>query len=473
MRIAIAGISTESCTFSTWPTRWADFRITRQSDDSFKQLYPFLDKYPDVEFVGAITAKALPGGPVEKSAYEAFKNEILRTLGSQGPFDGVYLDMHGAMFVAGMQDAEGDLYRAIRGCVGGACLLSASYDLHGNVSDDIMRTLDIITGYRSAPHIDVIETRERALSLLLRCLRESLRPRKAFVKIPVALPGEKTSTEWQPGKRIYAAIPARVDGRDVLDATIQVGYVWADEARMTACAIALGMNEEKISRAARELAELYWRHRRDFAFGVPALSVKACLARALSEPVKPVIISDSGDNPTAGSAGDGTFFLSRAQALQPPDLVYASIADPAAVRACLAAGLGASVDMPIGGQLDRRNSQPLRIAGTVRAVHAQGDNAQVLIKSGGIQVILTSQRTAFHRRQQFLDLDIAPEDHAIVVVKIGYLEPELKAMAQAAYLALSPGAVSQDIPALPFARIQRPCLPFDPDMTWTPRVQIF
>jgi len=473
LRIAICGIATESCTFSTLPTRLEDFRISRGTDDSFRELYPFLDKYPDIEFAGTISAKALPGGPVEAAAYDAIKSELLEQLQSGGPFDGVYLDMHGAMNVAGMDDAEADLYSSIREIVGDDPLLSASYDLHGNVSERIMATLDIITGFRTAPHIDALETRERAMSLLLRCLRQGIRPRKAFIKIPVAMPGEKTSTEWQPGKRIYGAIEAQIDGRDVLDATIQVGYVWADEPRMTACAIALGTNEDKVSLAARELASLYWKHRRDFGFGAPALSVEDCLRQAMSDAARPVLISDSGDNPTAGGAGDVTYFLSRALALAPPDMIYASIADPAAVRTCITAGLGAEVNLQIGGKLDRTNSQPLDISGTVDAIKADPENPQVVLKSGGIHIILTGKRTPFHRRQQFTDLNLAPEEHDIVAIKIGYLEPELKAMSRASYLALSPGAVNQDITALPFNRIERPCYPFDPDMDWEPVVEIF
>lgn len=473
MRIAIGGIATESCTFSTLPTRLDDFRISRETDETFTDLYPFLDKYPDVDFVGTVSAKALPGGPVEAAAYDAIKSELLGQLQARGPFDGVYLDMHGAMNVAGMDDAEGDLYESIRKMVGGDALLAASYDLHGNVSSRIMAALDIITGFRTAPHIDVLETRARAMSLLLRCLHQGIRPRKAFVRIPVAMPGEKTSTEWQPGKRIYGTIATQIDGRDVLDATIQVGYVWADEPRMTACAIAIGMDEEKISKAARELASLYWQHRRDFRFGAPALSADDCIRQAMSGAAAPALISDSGDNPTAGGAGDVTYFLSRALALAPRDMIYASIADPAAVHDCIAAGLGAAVDLQIGGKLDKRNSQPLDISGTVEAISADADNPQVVLKSDGIRAILTSKRIPFHHRQQFLDLNLIPEEHKIVAVKIGYLEPELKAMAKTAYLALTPGAVNQDITALPFARIQKPCYPFDPDMEWAPIAEVF
>ena len=341
MRIAIAGIATESCTFSPLPTRLEDFRLTRANDPQFAELYPFLPEFPDVEFIGTVTAKAMPGGPVEASAYAVLKAEILERLERLRPLDGLYLDMHGAMNVSGMDDAEGDFFTAIRMALGPDCLLSACYDLHGNVSERVMSALDIITGYRTAPHIDVVQTRERAVRLLLRCLRQGNRPRKAFVKIPVSLPGEKTSTEWEPGRSTYRAIAPEIDGERVLDATIQVGYVWADEPRMTACAIAIGKDSAAISAAARRLAQRYWDHRADFRFGVEAHSVDVCIERAMQERDQPVLISDSGDNPTAGGVGDVTYFLERALALQPPDLIYASIPDAEAVQRCLSAGLGA------------------------------------------------------------------------------------------------------------------------------------
>lgn len=473
MKIALCGIATESCTFSPLPTRLEDFQLTRAGDQGFAALYPFMTRFAGVEFSGALTAKAMPGGPVEASAYRTIKQEILDNLESLLPLDGVYLDMHGAMMVNGMEDAEGDLYAAIRATVGQDCLLSASYDLHGNVSERVMAQLDIITGYRTAPHIDAGETRERAVGLLVHCLRRCIRPRKAFVKIPVGLPGEKTSTEWEPGRRIYRAIEPEIDGERVMDASIQVGYVWADEPRMTACAIAIGRDSAAISAAAQRLAQVYWDHRADFRFGVDALSVDDCLKRAMAEDDAPVFVSDSGDNPTAGGVGDVTCFLERALALQPPDLVYASITDAEAVKRCMNAGLNADVALEIGGVMDTLHARPLPVRGRVQFIKSDKTNPQVVLREGGISIIITTKRTAFHYRQQFLDLGIKPEAHRIIAVKIGYLVPELKAMARRAYLALTPGAVNQDIESLPFKRISRPCYPFDADMQWAPQVRLF
>jgi microcystin degradation protein MlrC len=145
------------------------------------------------------------GGPVEPEVYQGLKREFLEGLRSALPLDGLYLDMHGAMNVHGMDDAEGDWIASARQVLGPGYLISASYDLHGNVSKSVMENLDILTAFRTAPHIDVLETRERAFNLLLRCLRENVRPERAWLRVPVLLPGERTSTEWETA----SAPPAR------------------------------------------------------------------------------------------------------------------------------------------------------------------------------------------------------------------------------------------------------------------------
>ena len=471
MRIAIAGMATESCTFSPLATRLADFRILPEAD--FAEQYPFLADYDEVDFLPGVVARALPGGPVEGSAYDSIKRDLLRRLETARPLGGIFLDMHGAMYVAGMEDAEADLLEAIRAAVGADCMIAASYDLHGNVSRRVMAALDIITGFRTAPHIDRLETRSRAMALLMRCLRDGLRPYRAFVPIPVALPGEKTSTEWQPGKAIYAAIPGEIDGYAVMDTTLQVGYAWADEPRNGACAIAMGLDKAAIEEAALRLARRYWDSRKEFGFGAPALSIDECLQRALAADDRPVIISDSGDNPTAGAAGDTTAFLARTLALGVDDMIYAGIVDAAAVTACKNAGVGAELDLEIGGKLDPIHSSPLALRGRVAFISADLQNPKAVFQVGGIDIILTAKRTAFHLRRQFTELGLRPEARKIVAVKIGYLEPELKAMAAADYLALSPGAVNLDFDALDFRRVRRPLFPLDAEMGWTPEAELF
>jgi microcystin degradation protein MlrC len=477
MKIALGGFAIESCTFSPLLTREKDFQVLRGG--RLLAAYPFMSNYGGVEFVPLVYARALPGGPVEESFYMRVKDEFLRGLRDQGAWDGVFLHMHGAVNVAGMDDAEGDFLAALREAVGPDCLIAASYDLHGNVSRRVMECIDILSAYRTAPHVDGPETLERACSLLVRSIREKIRPHKAFIPVPILLPGEKTSTEWEPGASLYRSIPGVITGDAVWDASILIGYVWADEPRSSAAVVALGADREEVRKAAVTLARRFWDVRREFQFGVTTASVDDCIRMAMSAAERPVVISDSGDNPTAGGAGDTPYVLERMLALGVADGVVAGIADPNAVSTCEGAGPGADVEFLLGGKLDPVHASPLRVAGRVVSLHrrpwlvssaaASGvTNRIAVVDVQGIQVIVTERRTPFHHLADFLDLNIDPRRHKIVIVKIGYLEPELKAFAAKALLALSPGAVNQDIASLPFERIQRPMYPFDPDLAWEP-----
>ncbi len=470
MRIAIGGIAVECCTFSPLPTRLGDFLIQR--GDESRERYPFLADYPDVECVPLLRARSIPGGSVEASAYATIKAEFLSLLAAHGPFDGVYLDMHGAMNVQGMDDAEGDWMEGVREIVGAKPLLSASYDLHGNLSRRVAQHVDMAVAYRTAPHIDALETRTKAFAILVDSLRRGVRPLRARVAIPVALPGEKTSTEWQPGERLYAELPVADKAPGVLDASILVGYAWADEPRASAVAIVSGTDRDAAVQEAERLAGLYWEARREFNFGVRAGSIDECIDWALAAPEASVFISDSGDNPTAGGADDVPLFLGRLLARGVTSALIAGLADAPAVDACLAAGVGAQLDLALGGKLDPRTAQPLPVRATVRHV-APSNNSEVVIQVEGVTVILSHHRRPYHFVRDMQRLGVEPLDHKIVVVKIGYLEPDLKRNAPLNFLALSPGAVDQDLVRLPYKRIHRPIFPLDPDMVWEPKAEVF
>jgi microcystin degradation protein MlrC len=474
MRIAIAGLHIEACTFSPLRSGAEDFTI-RRGDALLSRYASFIGEYEDVTFVPLLHARAIPGGPIARGFYESLKSELVQLLENGAPWDGVLLDMHGAAAVEGMEDAEGDWIETVRNTIGANAWLVASYDLHGNVSRRVFNALDGLTAYRTAPHVDVEQTVKRAFDLLIDGIRSGERYAKAYQDVPVALPGEVTSTEWEPGAGLYAAIPPAIDGADVLDASILVGYVWADEPRARASVLAYGRAQGAVSRAVHDLASRFWNARGEFQFGVPALDVDTSIEQALRADAHPVFISDSGDNPTGGGVGDVPVMLGRLLAHSVPDAVFASIADIESVRQCFDAGIGASISLEIGGKLDRVNGEPLAVQAEVVRLETmpyRGNPEQVnrhaVVRIDGVLAILTERRTPFHYEADFQKLGIEPTQHQIVVVKIGYLEPDLKRMARTALLALSPGVVNQAIDNLPFERIQRPLYPLDRDMDWHP-----
>lgn len=478
-RIGIAGISIESSTFSPHISGDEAFRI--RTGDDLMAYYPFLDEgweLRDVaEWVPLYHGRSLPGGAVAPETYERMKAAILDGIATQGPFDGFFFDIHGAMSVVGMDDAEADLAVAVREALGPDTLVSTSMDLHGNVSRTLLDQVDLLTCYRMAPHEDVWNTKERAVHNLLVCLRSTTdvvarRPLKAWLQVPVLLPGEKTSTRLDPAKALYDRLPAIESREGILDASIWVGYAWADEPRCQAAVVVLGDDAEAIAAAAEELARGYWDARKDFVFVGPTATFADAMDTALAqEAPRPFVVSDSGDNPTAGGAGDVSWSLSQLLAhrdLRGPGriVLHASTFDPAAVALAWDAGVGAEVELSVGGNVDSRTAPPALLRGEVFSL-TDGDpvaGRQAVIRAGSVYAILTERRKPFHHLADFRTLGVEPAEADVVVVKIGYLEPELFALAQGWILALTPGGVDQDLLRLGHHRLAPGVFPFEPDV---------
>jgi microcystin degradation protein MlrC len=475
-RIAIAGLGIESSTFS--PAKTEEEAFHAKYGAQVFTSYPFLavdsPLRREAVWVPALVGKSLPGGAVTRKAYESLVNKILDSLKKNGPFDGLFFDIHGAMSVVGLDDPEGDLITRIRKVIGTKTLISTSMDLHGNVSWRLAQHTDLITCYRMAPHEDAMETKRRAVQNLIDRIESGKgKPAyKAWIPIPVLLPGEKTSTRIEPAKTVYKAVaPASVQP-GVIDAAIWVGYAWADEPRNHAVVMVTGDDKQVVTRTAEQLARSFWDARMGYSFVAPTGNLKECLDKALASTKHPFFISDSGDNPTAGGAGDVTWTLQEILArpefktADGPALIYASIPGPELVEKAIAAGVGKQVDGVAGAKVDARYAPPVRLTGTVESiVHGDRDaEVEVVVRVGSVRVIVTKKRKPYHKEKDFTRLSLNPRQADIVVVKIGYLEPELYAMRADWLLALTPGGVDQNLERLPYKRINRPMFPLDKDM---------
>lgn len=482
--IAIAGLGCENSTFTPSRTRVPAFHPQRGEDilnlDRNKFLWKGAELRNAAEWHGILTGHAMPGGRVTTEAFEELAGEIvsgLAALTKSTKLDGLWFDIHGAMYVEGFEDAEFELLSRIRKAIGSDVVVSASMDLHGNVSRELAHQTDLITCYRTAPHVDVAETRERACRNLVDSLAKSTGnskptlPIKAWIPLPILLPGEQTSTRDEPAEHIYAAVP-EVEAMDgVLDAAIWVGYAWGDERRNRAIVMATGADVSAVSKGAEKLAKLFWDSHADFKFVAPTGTFDECFDTALASKVRPYYISDSGDNPTAGGSGDVTWTLTQILGRQEkmphherPSIIYASMPGPEAIQIATEAGIGATVTVTAGAEVDNLHSGPIELTGRVHSIRHGDIHAQteVVLQVGNVFVILTKLRKPFHKEHDFTRLNLDPRNGVdIVVVKIGYLEPELYDMAKDWMLALTPGGVDQDLERLGHNRIRRPMWPFD------------
>jgi len=465
-RIAFGGISIECSTYSRIRTKEEDFTILRGEELGKNDRFAFLKSY-GTPFLPTIVATAVPGGPVAAETYRRLKAEFLQRIEKLLPLDGVFLPMHGAMFVEGMEDSEGDWYASLRKLVGPKCLLSASYDLHGNISARIIANLNMLSAFRTAPHIDREETMRRSCDMLVHCLDTGVRPKMVWAPIPVLMPGERSSTEWEPGKHLWAQLPALNAQPGVLDVSLLVGYVWADEPRSTAAAVVTGTELKTMENIALNLAQQYWDARKDFQFGTKTGTIAECVRWSMEAPTQPAILADSGDNPTGGGTGDRAEVLEELLRQKARNVVFAGIADRPATDACYAAGVGATLPLSIGATLDPLGSKPVRT--TAKVVFLKEPEREAVVEVGdGIKVVLTAKRRPFHDIIDFTSLGLQPKDFKIIVVKSGYLSPELKPLANPSVMALSDGAINQDLEHLPKNRLRKPSYPFVADLKFKP-----
>ncbi|NLX66804.1 MAG: M81 family metallopeptidase [Bacteroidales bacterium] len=473
-RIAIAGLAIESSTFSPALTHEEAFNA-RIEEDIFS-YYPFMS--PDsgiidrAEWLPTLRGHAMPGGIVTWEAYESLVTKTLNLLKEKLPLDAIFFDIHGAMSVQGLDDPEGDFLMRIRDVVGNDVVISTSMDPHGSVTKRLAQNSDLITCYRLSPHEDAIETKKRAVTNLLNRLESGKgKPAyKAWIRVPILLPGEQTSTRIEPGKTLTGQIPSLLDGDKVIDASVWLSYPWADAPRNSGVVMAYGDDKEAVAQVAETLANYFWSVRSAFDFVAPTTYLDDALAQALASDKKPFIISDMGDNPTAGGAGDVTWTLH--ELFKCPELrtsggktlIYASIPGPELVKQAIEVGVGGKVDGLAGAEIDYRYALPIRLQGEVTAIDENSTNSKAVVKSGNIYTIVTEKRTAYHYEKNFTDLGLNPREADILVVKIGYLVPELYNIRADWVMALTPGGVDQDLARLPYQRIQRPIYPLDPDM---------
>jgi microcystin degradation protein MlrC len=252
----------------------------------------------------------------------------------------------------------------------------------------------------------------------------------------------------------------------VVDASLIIGCAWTDSPYTSTAALVVGWSRDDAEREAAALALAMWDRRAEFGPEAETASVGEAVERALGARESTVFISDSGDNVTAGGAGDSPVFLERLVAAGARSAVVAGIADAGAVEACRLAGVGAVAEVALGGKLDATNFRPLLVRGSVERL---GERFAVL-RVEGVEVVLTADRRGFTTLADFSRVGIDPLARKVAVVKLGYLFPELRECAPRAILALSPGFTDLQLDRLPYRRLARPIYPLDGEFAWSPEI---
>ncbi|MDR2370945.1 MAG: M81 family metallopeptidase [Treponema sp.] len=500
MRILTGGINHESNSLSPIITGEDDFVVFRGNEIIAKGMSPEYSstgiiqtlRSHGAEIIPTVLARAVPNGVVSAAFYQKIKNEILdraREALKEGPIDGICLALHGSMKVQGdlsgkaadEVSAEGDLCTALRGILPGVPF-TAALDMHATITPDLLEAVNGFAGYKTAPHTDCLETGEKAAEMLLASLGSGRKLYTAYTGIPMMIAGEKSETAAEPMASLIKGCLSAEKQDGIQAASILLGFPWADSKYNAVTILVTSFEEAKntADRCARDLALSFWRSRGDFTFRTECYDSRRAMAaayEAVAKGERPVFVSDSGDNPTAGAAGDATDLLEAIIATMdqadglPTPLLYSGFYDAEAAAACIRAGENAAQDITLGGRRDTVNGRkiPLRVQ-VKKTVRDFGPykSGLALVSYRNLLITITSKHIGFGDEDLLPALGINAGDYCLIAVKLGYLEPCFRRIAARAILASSRGCSHEILENIPYKKVRRPIYPLDPDIDWTP-----
>lgn len=357
-RLAVARLWHEGNSFTPLPTVLADFERRewfegarnlaryRGTGTELGAVAAFIDSHPDWEVTVLRCASAPPGGPVEDALYERIVAGMLRGL-EGGGWDAVYLSLHGALVTVSEPQADLKLIRRIRSAIG-RTPLGVSFDLHANISPELVSLVDFASGYKTHPHVDMNETAGRVLAELERLAKGGVRLHGAVKKLPVLLHSFNMRTASGPMADTVNEAKALSTG-PVKDITVFGGFVWGDSPDAGASILSFAETKQQAEAAAETIGAALYARRDAFRTSLP--TPQQGLATALKASGLVCVVEPS-DNPLSGGIGDTTGLLQELlQTRGDGDAVFAFLYDPDLVRRAKAAGLGARLEVKLGGRI--------------------------------------------------------------------------------------------------------------------------
>jgi microcystin degradation protein MlrC len=439
MRIAVLQFVHETVTFLPYHTTEDDFRFPGSpvggeallATDPKGYIGGFVQvarEFAGVELVG-IESPLWPktgsgSGWVTNEAFESFLGTQLAQLRAQGPFDGVYLALHGAMAVRGVARPEAEIARRVRDAVGPKAVLAGTFDPHGNEDEAFLRHADMAFCVKYFPHYDMHLQGQRAARMMVRAIRGQFRPTNAVIKVPIISPTVLQWTGAAPwSELVQRALTWEAREPDVF-VNVFFGFPWSDVPDAGMCIQVLtNGNQPLADRVARDMAGWAWRRRADLlgSTKVHRIAEGVALAKqAVAEGRKPVVLADHSDR-----SGYATWLLREILAQGLTRTLVATIADPRAMQVLERAKPGDAVDLAIGGLADDSAGDPVRIAGRLRAVTTGGTSRAMgggqrwaVVEIGHGNVVVVSPFLAqVIETEELWSLGLAAEEFDVIALK--------------------------------------------------------
>jgi microcystin degradation protein MlrC len=489
MRVAALGFHHESNTFAPVAASLEQFlaagpvegdELLAQYAESQATLAGFIEAAAadaDIELVPLVYFDLNPMGTITSEAFETLVGRMLRAVEDHGPWDAILLALHGAAVSDVHRDADGEILERVRRLVGEGVPIGVTFDMHANFSPRMVECATVVNTYMTNPHLDPRVRARESADLLFRVVRGEINPVMAVETPPLVVNILRQGTSDSPMRELVALAAEAATRPGVLSVSVAEGFPYADVAEMGMAFLAVTDDDAYLARGiARELARAAWDVRADLdGDGTP---IDDALRLAASSESYPVVLLDVGDNVGGGSPADSTHVLAAAKRLGIGG-VFHSLCDPESVAVCAAAGVGATVELNVGGKTDDLHGDPVAIRGTVRAIddgrfedagpthggrrfYDAGPRAVVYTEDDHT-LLLTSRPMGNTSRQELVSAGIDPLTQPIIVAKgvhspRGAYEPIAAAMIQLN----SPGCTSADVTVLEYHHRRRPMFPYEP-----------
>ncbi len=491
MKVVIARMNHETNTFSPLPTPIAAFgagdpRGPAFGDDAYyagrgsqTAMGGFIDfaERRDCKIVAPLFAMANPSGTVDATAYRAMCDAIVGAV-AEG-CDAILLDLHGAMVVEDSDDGEGDLLERVR-AVAPHTPLALALDLHGNVSERMVRLADIIVGFKTYPHVDMYDTGEHAARLLFEMLDGKTQPVMAVTRPGVLAQTLCQSTEMPGAMRDGVELARTLEQRGALAVTVFGGFYLADiaDAGMSVVAVADG-DPAQAAHWAADCSALLHERRGEFVFHETPLAESIARAKAIKHGL--VLLLDHGDNCMSGGTCDTMDVLAECLRQSLERIGVGPICDPQAVAQLIGAGEGATATVELGNKrampkIGLTSRTPLRLTGRVRAI-CDGEyvisgpiytgtrcfmGRTVLFDIGAAQIVVTEQTQEPWDLGVFSCVGLDPAHKRYLILKSRmYYRPVFAPLATTIIECASAGVAASDFARFRYTKLRRPIYPFD------------
>lgn len=426
-----------------------------------------LAKVDDVELCPLLWCSASPGGYVTEDAFETIAGELCERLQAALPLDGVYLDLHGAMVAEAYEDGEAELLKRVRAVVGDNVPVVISLDMHANVSQQMVDNCEAMVIYRTYPHLDMAESGERAVKVLLDLVRSGASIHKAFAKLPFLIPLTAQCTLIEPNQSIYAEIDqSGVEG--VWSESYATGFPPADVYDCGPSVVVYADTQAVANQRLSYLVNMIMARSGEYQSHI--YGEDEAIDYALSRhSQKPVVIADTQDNPGAGACGDTTGMIAALIRRSVENVVVAALYDPAAAIKAHELGVGAESEFQLGGQSGAEGSVPYEGIFRVLAlgdgnVFATGPmyggskmklGNMALLEAGGVKVVVASVRQQAGDAAILRHLGVEPENVRILVIKSSvHFRADFMRIADDIIVVASPGPNVEDTECLPYTRLR-------------------